>query len=145
LLNPPAEVRQDPHNLAIWLSEGHHRIINPLRCISCALLLLGVLVPGLQGYGELIVRLLLAIALSFAESSASTIAFVAARRHADAMPLLYLLAVFPGAVGALLLWLDDRRHPRWLLVPALWRSKARRGAEGDYASAVPFASRASLD
>lgn len=145
LLNPPAEIRQDPHNLAIWLSEGHHRIINPLRCIGCALLLLGVLVPGLQGYGELIVRLLVAIALSFAESSAATIAFVAARQHADAMPLLYLLAVFPGVVGALLLWLGDRRHPRWLLVPALWRSKGRSGAEAGYASAVPFASRASLD
>jgi hypothetical protein len=30
-------------------------------------------------------------------------------------------------------------------VPALWRSKGRSGAEAGYASAVPFASRASLD
>ena len=145
LLNPPDDVRQDPQDLAIWQSEGHHRIINPLRCIGCALLLLGVLVPGLQGYAELIVRLLLAIALSFAESSASTIAFVAARRHVEMMPLLYLLPVIPGAMGALLLYLGDRHHPRWILIPALWRGKMRRGAGGDYAGAVPIAGRASLD
>jgi len=78
LLNPPPEVRQDRRALAAWVTEGHHRIINPLRCIGVALLLLGVLVPGLQGYGELLIRLIVAVGLAFAENSASTIAFAMA-------------------------------------------------------------------
>lgn len=144
LLNPPEEVRQNPLQLAVWLSEGHHRIVNPLRCIGCALLLLGVLIPGLQSYSELIVRLLLATALTFAESSASTVAFVVARRYAEIMPLLYLLPVVPGVIGALLLSLGDRHHPRWILVPALWGGKARRVNTG-YSAGVTFAGRASLE
>ena len=144
LLNPPEEVRQNPQQLAVWLSEGHHRIVNPLRCIGCALLLLGVLVPGLQSYSELIVRLLLATALTFAESSASTVAFVVARRYAGMVPLLYLLPVVPGVIGALLLSLGDRHHPRWILIPALWGGKARRVNAG-YSAGVTFAGRASLE
>lgn len=143
LLNPPVEVRRDPHQLGAWLSEGYHRIVNPLRCISCALLLLGLLVPGLQGYAELIVRLLLAAALTFAESSAATVAFVVAQRHAEVAPLLYLLPLVPGGLGALLLSLGDRHHPRWILVPALWGSKSRRANTG-YSAGVTFAGRASL-
>jgi lipopolysaccharide export system permease protein len=142
LLHPPEDVRQDPRQLAAWTSEGHHRIINPLRCIGCALLLLGVLVPGLQGYAELIVRLLLAAALSFAETAASTIAFVIAQRRAEVVPLLYLLPLIPGAIGALLLFVGDRQLPRWILLPRLWRGKPR-SADG-YAAGVTFASRASL-
>lgn len=144
LLNPPEEVRRDPVQLATWLSEGHHRIVNPLRCIGCALLLLGLLVPGLQGYAELIVRLLLAAALTFAESSASTFAVVAAQRHAEVVPLLYLLPLVPSAIGALLLFLGDKHHLRWVVVPALWRPKSRRANEG-YSAGVTFASRASLE
>jgi lipopolysaccharide export LptBFGC system permease protein LptF len=142
LLNPPAEVRQNPHDLAIWLNEAHHRIINPLRCISCALLLLGVLIPGLQSYTELIFRLLLAVALSFAESSAVTVAFVLTQRHVDAMPLLYLLPVIPGATGALLLFLGDRYHLRWILLPALWRGKPDAGTA---AAAMRSASRSPVE
>jgi len=145
LLSPPEEVRQNPQQLAVWLSEGHHRIINPLRCIGCALLLLGVLVPGLQSYSELIVRLLLATALTFAESSASTVAFVVAQRHAEMVPLLYLLPVVPGAIGALLLFLGDRHQPRWILLPALWRRKPPGTEDGGYAAGVTFASRASFE
>jgi len=145
LLNPPAWVRQNPRELAIWLNEGHHRIINPLRCISCALLLLGVLIPGLQSYTELIFRLLLAVALSFADSAAVTFAFVLTQQHVDAMPLLYLLPVIPGATGALLLFLGDRYHPRWILLPALWRGKPRRGDGSGYAIGVTFAERTSVD
>jgi lipopolysaccharide export LptBFGC system permease protein LptF len=144
LLNPPEVVRQDPQLLAPWLAEGHHRIVNPLRCIGCALLLLGVLIPGLQSYTELIVRLLLAIALSFAESSASTIAFVIAQRHSEMVLLVYLLPVIPGAIGALLLLLGDRHQPRWILLPALWRGKPRGPDGSSYATGVTFASRASL-
>ena len=48
LLDPPKEVWHDPVQLAAWLSEGHHRIVNPLRCIGCALLLLGLLLRGLH-------------------------------------------------------------------------------------------------
>jgi lipopolysaccharide export system permease protein len=145
LLSPPAEVRQNPEAFAAWVSEGHHRIVNPLRCIGCALLLLGVLIPGLQGYAELIVRLLLAIALSFAESAASTIGFVIAQRHAGIVPLLYLLPIIPGGVGALLLFLGDRHQPRWILLPALWRGKPRSADGGRYAAGVTFPSRASLE
>jgi lipopolysaccharide export system permease protein len=145
LLNPPEEVRHDPRQLAVWLSEGHNRIINPLRCIGCALLLLGVLIPGLQGYAELIVRLLLATALTFAESSVSTVAFVIARRNAEIVPLLYLLPVIPGGIGALLLFLGDRHQTRWILLPALWRRKPRSPDDGDYAGGVTFASRASFE
>jgi lipopolysaccharide export LptBFGC system permease protein LptF len=142
LLNPPEDVRQNPRQLAVWVSEGHHRLINPLRCISCALLLLGVLIPGLQGYAELIVRLLIAVVLAFAENAASTIAFVFAQRRAEVVPLLYLLPLVPGAIGALLLFVGDRRLPRWILLPRLWRGKPR--SAGDYAAGVTFASRASL-
>jgi lipopolysaccharide export LptBFGC system permease protein LptF len=145
LLSPPESVRQDPQQLAVWLSEGHHRIINPLRCIGCALLLLGVLIPGLQGYAELIVRLLLATALTFAESSVSTVAFVVAQRHAEMVPLLYLLPAIPGAIGALLLFLGDRHQTRWILLPALWRRKPRSPDDGGYAAGVTFASRASFE
>ena len=144
LLNPPEAVRRDPLQLAVWLAEGHHRVINPLRCIGTALLLLGLLVPGLQGYAELIVRLLLAAALTFAESSASTIAFVTAQRHADVIPLLYLLPLIPAGLGALLLSLGDRHHPRWILIPALWRNKSRPPSK-DYSAGATLAGRASLD
>ena len=144
LLNPPEDVRENPAQLGAWLSEGYHRIINPLRCTGCALLLLGVLIPGLQGYAELIVRLLMAIALSFAENSASTIAFVLAQRHAEMCPFLYLLPLMSGGIGAALLFLGDRHHPRWLRTPKLWRAK-RGGDDHGYGTGVPFASRASLE
>jgi lipopolysaccharide export system permease protein len=145
LLNPPEEARQNPQSLAVWLSEGHHRIINPLRCTSCALLLLGVLVPGLQGYAELIIRLLVAVGLSFAENSASTVAFVLAQRHAEICPLLYLLPLTSGGIGAALLCLGDRHHPRWLRTPKLWRAKPRSAEADGYGPGVTFASRASLE
>jgi len=103
------------------------------------------LVPGLQSYSELIVRLLLATALTFAESSASTVAFVVAQRHAEMVPLLYLLPVVPGAIGALLLFLGDRHQPRWILLPALWRRKPPGTEDGGYAAGVTFASRASFE
>nr|UXE44087.1 hypothetical protein Hi04_10k_c1074_00006 [uncultured bacterium] len=145
LLNPPPEARQDPRRLAAWLSEGHHRIVNPLRCVSCALLLLGLLIPGLQGYGELIVRLLLAGALTFAETSAATVIVVLTQRHAEAIPLLYLLPVMPAAIGVSLLYWGDRLHPRWILIPALWRRKSPDAGAGEYGRGVTFANRASLE
>jgi len=144
LLNPPAAVWRDPVQLAAWLSEGHHRIVNPLRCIGCALLLLGILVPGLQSYSDLIVRLLLAAALTFAESSAATFAVVAAQRHANVVPLLYLLPMVPSAIGALLLFLGDKHHLRWIVVPALRRRNSR-DPTGGYSAGVTFASRGSLE
>jgi lipopolysaccharide export LptBFGC system permease protein LptF len=145
LLNPPEEVRQDRRNLALWVTEGHHRVINPLRCIGVALLLLGVLVPGLQGYGELLIRLAVALGLAFAENSASTIAFAMAQRSASAAPFLYLLPVISGGVGALLLSAGDRHLQRWLS-----RLTFRRGETGaikasPYASGATLAARASLD
>jgi lipopolysaccharide export LptBFGC system permease protein LptF len=124
LLDPPDEVRQDPRLFAACVIEGHHRIINPLRCIGCALLLLGVLVPGLQGYGELFVRLGIAVGLAFGENSASTIAFATAPRHAEAAPLLYLLPVVSGCAGALLLSQGDRHLQRHMRRLKFWRGWA---------------------
>jgi len=145
LLDPPKEVWSDPDRLAIWLSEGHHRIVNPLRCVGCALLLLGLLVPGLQGYSELIVRLLLAAGLTFAESSASTVIVMVTQHHANAIPLLYLLPVVAASIGSLLLYLGDRLHPRWILVPALWRRQPRTAQAARYAPGVTFAGRSPLE
>jgi lipopolysaccharide export LptBFGC system permease protein LptF len=145
LLNPPAFVRKDPGQLAAWLVEGHHRIVNPLRCVSCALLLLGVLVPGLQGYAELLVRLGLAVALLFAENSAATIAFIVAHRHAEAAPLLYLLPLTSGGIGTLLLVTGDRHISRWLRLPKLRRGKPRRVEANAYAAGVALAGRVFLE
>jgi len=143
LVNPPENVRQDPQQFGVWVSEGHHRIVNPLRCIGCALLLLGLLIPGLQGYAELIIRLLLAVVLSFAEGSASTAAFVVAQRHAEMVPLLYLLPVIPGAIGAALLLLGDHHHLRWIVLPQIGRGKRHGMDSGGYAPGVTLAGRAS--
>jgi hypothetical protein len=144
LLSPPEEVRQDRRLLAAWVTEGHHRIINPLRCIGVALLLLGVLVPGLQGHGELLIRLAVAVGLAFAENSASTIAFAMAQRSAHAAPLLYLLPLISGSIGAMLLCAGDRHRPRWLRRLKFWRSEKGRASAHSYAAGA-LGTRASLD
>jgi lipopolysaccharide export LptBFGC system permease protein LptF len=128
LLNPPEEVRQ---NRAIWaasVAEGHHRIINPLRCIASVLLVLGVLVPGCQGSTEVIVRLVLAIALAFAENTASTIAFTAAQRDVGGDAYLYLLPAVSGGLGAMLLWWGDMRLYRWSRWGSLLRPMRKYGS-----------------
>ena len=126
LLNPPEEVRE---NRALWaaaVAEGHHRIVNPLRCIGCALLMLGILLPGRQGYIELNVRLVLAAALAFTENTASTIAFSAAQRDVGGGVFLYLLPGFSGGLGALLLCWGDMRRYRWSRWKELVRAQRAR-------------------
>lgn len=117
LLNPPAEVQSDPRLRAAWVSEGHHRIINPLRCISGVLIVLGVLVPGRQGNTELIVRLAAALGLSFGEGAVATAVFAMAQRDVEAAALFYLLPAASAALGALLLWAGDRPPKRRLPWP----------------------------
>jgi lipopolysaccharide export LptBFGC system permease protein LptF len=130
LLNPSEEIRQNRSLWAASVAEGHHRIINPLRCIGCVLLVLGILVPGQQGYAELIVRLVLALSLTFAENTASTIAFSAAQRDVGGGAFLYLLPGVSGSLGALLLYRGDMRLHRWSrLRNLLW--PARKEARGE--------------
>jgi lipopolysaccharide export system permease protein len=127
LLNPPAEVQKDPRLRSAWVSEGHHRIINPLRCISVVLVVLGVLVPGRQGNAELIVRLAAALGLSFGEGALATVVFAMAQRGVAAAPLLYLLPAASAALGALLLWAGDRPPKRRLPWPKSRRMGSRVG------------------
>jgi lipopolysaccharide export system permease protein len=137
LLNPPAELRADRRVWAACVAEGHHRIINPLRCLACALLVMGVLIPGRQGFTELGVRLVLALVLSFAENTTSTIIFSAAQRHVEGGPLLYLLPAAAGGIGALLLCWGDMRLYRWSRWTRMWRQP--------YSAGVTLAAPASLD
>jgi lipopolysaccharide export system permease protein len=144
LLNPPDDVRQDRRVWAASVTEGHHRIVNPLRCIGCVLLVLGILVPGHQGKTGLIVRLGLALSLSFAENTASTIAFAAAQRHLEGAPLLYLLPGLSGGLGAALLCWGDMRLDRWSRWTRLW-GKGAPGAKLRYSTGATLAPRASLE
>jgi lipopolysaccharide export system permease protein len=128
LLNPPATVREDRHLWAAWVTEGHHRIINPLRCIGCVLLVLGILIPGRQGNTELIVRLIVALGVSFGEDAVSTVAFAVAQKEVDAVPLLYLVPLISAASGSLLLWSGDRQLKHSLPWPK-WRGFALRARE----------------
>jgi lipopolysaccharide export system permease protein len=137
LLNPPAELRADRRVWAACLAEGHHRIINPLRCLASVLLVLGILVPGRQGFTELAVRLAVALALTFAENSASTILFSAAQRHVEGGPYLYLLPATSAGIGAVLLCWGDMRLYRWSRWTRLWRQP--------YSAGVSLATPASLD
>lgn len=123
LLDPPPQIRKDPRLWAAWVTEGHHRIINPLRCIACILLVLGIVVPGRQGNTELIVRLILALGVSFAEDAAATVVFAMAQERVEAAPLLYLFPLASAGIGALLLWSGDRHLKRSLPWPR-WRSFA---------------------
>jgi len=126
LLNPPEDIRQ---NRAVWaasVAEGHHRIVNPLRCVGCALLMLGILVPGRQSFAELTVRLALAAGLVFFENAASTIAFSAAQREVGNGLLLYLLPAVSGGLGALLLCWGDMHFHRW----SQWKNLLRTGVLG---------------
>jgi len=75
--------------------------------------MLGILLPGRQGYIELNLRLVLAAALAFTENTASTLAFSAAQRGVGGGVFLYLLPGFSGALGALLLCWGDMRRYRW--------------------------------
>jgi lipopolysaccharide export system permease protein len=137
LLNPPTELRADRRVWAACLAEGHHRIINPLRCLASVLLVLGILVPGRQGFTELAVRLGLALALTFAEISASTIIFSAAQRHVEGGPFLYLLPATSAGIGAFLLCWGDMRLYRWSRWTKIWRQP--------YSTDVSLATPASLD
>jgi lipopolysaccharide export LptBFGC system permease protein LptF len=128
LLNPPATVREDRHLWAAWVTEGHHRIINPLRCIGCVLLVLGILIPGRQGNTELIVRLIVALGVSFGEDAASTVAFAVAQETVEAVPLLYLVPLISAVLGSLLLWSGDRQLKHSLPWPK-WRGFALRARE----------------
>ena len=133
LLSPPEEVRQNPQLWTICVMEGHHRIINPLRCIGCVLLVLGILVPGRQGYTELFIRLVLALGAAFAENSASTVIFAMTQRTMEAAPLLYILPLLSAGIGALLLCAGDSHFGRW----ARWVTF--RPADPAFASDVPEA------
>jgi lipopolysaccharide export system permease protein len=113
LLNPPEDVRQNRAMWAHYVAEGHNRIVNPLRCVGCALLVLGVLVPGRQGHAELAIRLALAAGLVFIENIASTIIFSAAERNVGDGFFFYLLPAVSGGLGALLLCWGDMHFHRW--------------------------------
>jgi lipopolysaccharide export LptBFGC system permease protein LptF len=137
LLSPPTELRVDRRVWAACVAEGHHRIINPLRCLASVLLVLGILVPGRQGFTELAVRLGLALALTFAELSASTIIFSAAQRHVEGGPFLYLLPATSAGIGVFLLCWGDMRLYRWSRWTRIWRQP--------YSADVSLATPASLD
>ena len=107
--------------------------------------MLGILVPGLQGYTELAVRLSVAVGLAFAENSASTIAFAMAQRSASAAPLLYLLPMLSGGAGALLLCAGDRHLQRWVRRLKFWSRRQQQAGPNDYTPGATLATRASIE
>jgi lipopolysaccharide export system permease protein len=125
LLDPPGSVRGYRPLLGQWLTEGHYRIVAPLQCFCNGILVLGLMIPGYYGGSARFCRTLLA-ALSAVATAVLPIPLITiTANHLEFLPLLYLLAVLPAAVGATLLIFGDRARRK--------RRAAGRWAEGSLA------------
>lgn len=108
LLHPPQWIRDDHKRYAIWLFEGHHRIISPLLCLGNGLLVLGLLVPGAQNRLRRVWRLLIAFANAMATTIVMAPASAIAVHHLWVLPYLYVLPAIPAVIGTLLLVAGDK-------------------------------------
>lgn len=104
VFHPPPEVRADPREYAAWITDGHHRIVLPLQCLSYAVFALGgMLTAGYQHRSATMLRAC-AVAAGIAFWHGSLISAHPLLATTPAlMPAFYFLAAVPGAAGALLL------------------------------------------
>jgi len=122
LVDPPPDVRQSPGIAAEWIAEGHNRIISPILCVSYVILALGIILRG--GYqrhsGRVLRNLALGVAILGWDSSIG-MGHSLVVRVPELLPIMYVQALVPLALGAALLFTADRRRPPRAASAILWR------------------------
>ena len=117
LFSPPADA--DASLRAVFLAEGHQRLLVPLSAFSFSLIPLACLLPGeLNRRGQL-KRVLLAIGLAFAFQMLDLGVNNLAVRSPAAIPLMYAVDLFPLVLGfGILLRGGIKLGFRWPLLAA---------------------------
>jgi len=131
LLYPPPIIRARPSEYGNWIAEGHKRFIMPLLCLSYAGFVIGVMLRPWQERSSGSVRVSLALAsvavwhgLILAMSSLIVSALFL-------VPLYYVIALIPGAVGAVLIILPGwPAGSRAAYTPSRWKSALQSGPGG---------------
>jgi lipopolysaccharide export LptBFGC system permease protein LptF len=107
LLAPPSEVARDSRDFRSRLAEGHHRIVTAALCFNYALLVLGVLLrkdPVRRGLTLRITVLLTSLA---GLHTGLVMVHVLVVQGTLPVHALYLFAVLPAVVGAMMLLAAD--------------------------------------
>jgi lipopolysaccharide export system permease protein len=116
LLWPPNEV--DAATRDNFLVEFHHRLTVPLSVFSFVMIPLACLLPGEFSRRGQLNRVLLAIGLAFLFQALDLGANTLATRHAEAIPLMYLIDLLPFALGFGILASGGIKLGIWRLTPA---------------------------
>jgi lipopolysaccharide export system permease protein len=112
----PSDVTSDPVLRERLLVEGHNRLVGPLYCLSYVAVALASLLTGELNRRGQAKRLLTAIALVVALQASALGVVNMADRSLGALPLMYLNAILPAAVGiGLVLYGQQWRVRRSLL------------------------------
>jgi lipopolysaccharide export system permease protein len=113
---PPADL--DPATRESFLIEGHQRLVIPLSVFSFAIIPLACLLPGeLNRRGQLR-RVLLAVGCAFIFQTFDLGVRNLAARNPIAVPLMYLVDLFPLGLGFGILLSDRIKLDVWRLLPA---------------------------
>ncbi len=121
LIDPPPDVRRTPEIAADWIAEGHHRIISPMLCLSYVVLALGVILRGsYQRQSRQVLRNAGLAAIILAWDSSIGMGHSLVVRIPELLPIMYLQALTPLALGAALLSTADRRRKTRAGLPQLW-------------------------
>ena len=122
LLNPRLAL---PRDVPKWIAEAHKRLAGPLASVSYALVaLVSVLMGAFQRHGGFLRPLASVLVVVLLVALGLTIDGLAARDNA-LIPLIWVRAVLPGIVCAVLLFVPLPRH---------WRPWTRGGANAGAAA-----------
>jgi lipopolysaccharide export system permease protein len=114
-----------PRDVPKWIAEAHKRLAGPLASVSYALVaLVSVLMGAFQRHGGFLRPLTSVLAVVLLVALGLTIDGLAARDNA-LIPLIWVRAVLPGIVCAVLLFAP---------LPRQWRPWARGGANAGAAA-----------
>jgi lipopolysaccharide export system permease protein len=113
LFNPQG-VDNDPTLKQRLIVEGHNRLVSPLFCVTHILIALACLLTGELNRRGQAKRMGVAFIIVTSLVAASLVTTNLANRTLSAIPLMYLVALIPGVIAALLVLLGYRRLLRVL-------------------------------
>jgi|HubBroStandDraft_1064217.scaffolds.fasta_scaffold00007_99 lipopolysaccharide export system permease protein len=110
----PQGVDNDPTLKRRLIVEGHNRLASPLYCITYVLVALACLLTGELNRRGQAKRMAVAFVTVMSLVAGSLVTTNLANRTLGAIPLMYLTAIVPGIIGAVLVLFGYRRLVRLL-------------------------------
>ena len=127
LFNPDMSNRADRSNADAFLAEAHHRIASPFLALSFAVIALASLMLGSFNRRGQARKIIIAAVLVVALQTANLALLSAAKEHAALIPLIYLTALAPLALG--LFVMTERGEQTFKSVLAKWRNRRDENAQ----------------